>query len=120
MKWSGFDNFEVKRDEIKNLDPEKIQQEIIDKLWGIKLITNIYHDYNNIVFESTSFDGDDKIKNHVEFHIFCISLNIVEWCFTLILWEDYLETSKHHKKNIFYLDFGMRRQKKWVCCKTNL
>ncbi|XP_027180743.1 L-type lectin-domain containing receptor kinase VIII.1-like [Coffea eugenioides] len=45
-------------------------EEIIDKSGDIKLIPDIYQDYNISVFGSTDFDGDDKMKNHAEFHIF--------------------------------------------------
>ena len=86
MNWSDFDNSKVEHDdEIKNSDPEKIQEEIIDKSGDIKLIPDIYQDYNISVFESTDFDGDDKMKNHAEFHIFCIGSNIVKECSTLNL-----------------------------------
>ena len=86
MNWSDFDNSKVEHDdEIKNSDPEKIQEEIIDKSGGIKLIPDIYQDYNISVFESTDFDGDDKMKNHAEFHIFCIGSNIVKRCSILNL-----------------------------------
>ena len=72
-------------DEIKNSDLEKILEKCIDKSGGIKLIPDIYQDYNVAIFDSTCFDDDDKMKNHVEFHIFVQVQILVEGCFTLNL-----------------------------------
>ena len=68
MNWSDFDNYKMKHHEIKNLNLERIQKEIIDKSEGIKFIPDVYQEYNFAIFGYIDFDNVTKfIKNYASF-----------------------------------------------------